>query len=227
MKNYQFSFLFAFMFLFIGYSGFSQERATEDILIHKTSVRSFDFRSKNLVGTTYINNDFLPAKMQEDDKIYSLRFNAYFDEMEVLKNNEEFSLQKRFNRPITFLGSNKIYQVFEYNHQGKETKGYFVVLMKGEKINLLLQEKIKYIAEVEPKTGYDKYKPPSLIRTKDKFFIAFKNNTTKEIPRKKKDFLSLFSSKSKDVENYMKKNKLSFKNADDLVKIFNYYDSLK
>ena len=199
MKYSHSKFLVAFILLFVSYTNFSQETDTEENFIRTNSIKSFDFRSKDLVGSTYINSEFLQAKIKGDDKIYSLRFNAYFDEMEVLKNNEEFSLQKTFNSPITFLNSNKIYQIFEYYLNGKETKGYFVVLTKGEKVNLLLQEKIKYVEEVEPKTGYDKYKPPSLVRSKDKLFIAYKNNTTKELPKKKKDFLSLFSSKSKDV----------------------------
>ncbi len=66
--------------LFTSYSIFSQEIRNEEIINQSTSITQFDSRSKNLEGTQYITEEFLPAKLMNTDEIYSVRFNAYQDE---------------------------------------------------------------------------------------------------------------------------------------------------
>ena len=185
---------------------FSQEITNDEIQNNFGKLRTFDSRPKDLVGSSYIIEAFLPAKLANDEFIYSMRFNAYQDEMDVLKNGKEFSLKKILNFPITFINNNKIYEVYKYENSETQKLGFFVLLFKSEKINLLLKEKIKLTPEIKARTGYDKYQPPTLSRSKDKLYIGYKNNTTQELPSKKKDFFNLFSSDSKVVEEYVKKN---------------------
>lgn len=203
-----------------------QELDENEFFNHSVNVRSFDLRSKNLVGTSYIDDEFFPAKVIKNNKVYAMRFNAYQDEMEIEKDDKVFGLQKRFDFPIVFLNNNKVYEVFDYDKEGKAEKGFFVVLQEGNEITLLLKETIEFVPEVEAKTGYDKYQPPKLVRAKDRFYIGYKNYTTALLPTKKSEFLNLFGSKSSDIEKYIKTNKLNIKSAEDLIKIFEYYNSL-
>lgn len=205
---------------------FSQEVKNDEVINKSTSITSFDARPKNLVGSEYIIKEFLPAKLIDNDEIFSIRYNAYQDEMEVRKNEKEYSLPKDFNNTITFINSKKEYAVFEYIEGETSKKGFFVVIFKGTKISLTLKEKIKLLDEVHPNTGYEKYKPPTLKREKDKFYLAYKNNTTAKLPSKKKDFFNLFSTNSKAVQAYVKENKLGIKNQEDLIDIFQFYSSL-
>ena len=217
-----------FLLLLIqGFWGHAQIQNNEEgVIFTKTTVTSFDHRSKELVGSSYIDENFLPAKLMDNAKVYSMRYNVYQDEMEVEKDGEKRYLSKFFDFPITFLGVDKVYQLFNYKERNNPKDGYFVVLYRGDKVSLLLKEIIKLYDEVKPKTGYDKYQPPTLKRERDKFYIGYKNNTAIELPKKKKDILLLFSKKAKDVESFAKSNKLSFKDKDDLVRIFRYYDSI-
>ena len=210
-----------------GISGYSQITSSQELINDTQSVSSFDYRNKDLVGSNYIDENFLSAKLNIDEIIYSMRYDAYQDEMEIEKDGNTFYLRKGFNYQITFLDKNKIYQVYNYQENEKLNNGFFVVLYNGDKVSLLLQEKIKFYEEKQAKTGYDKYEPPKLKREKDKMFIGYKNNASKELPKKKKDILKLFSSKSKIMELFAKENKLGFKKPEDLVKIFSYYNSLK
>jgi len=213
--------------ILVGISGYSQIPSSRELINNEQSVSTFDHRNKDLVGSNYIDQNFLSAKLNIDEIIYAMRYDAYQDEMEIEKDGNTFYLRKDFNYQITFLDKNKIYQVYNYEEKEKINKGFFVVLYNGDKISLLLQEKIKFYEEEEAKTGYDKYEPPKLKREKDKIFLGYKNNVTKELPKKKKDILKLFSSKSKVVELFIKENKLGFKKSEDLIKIFSYYNSLK
>jgi len=213
--------------LIIGNVVFSQEINNDEIKNNFGKLRAFDSTSKDLVGTSYIVEDFLPAKLAGNNTIYSMRFNAYQDEMEVSKDGEEYSLQKKINFPVTFISDNKTYEVYNYLDNKTEKLGFFIVLFKNENIALLLKEKIKYIPEIKAKTGYDKYQPPSLVRSKDILYLGYKNNTTTELPKNKKEFYILFAKNSENIKKYVKDKNLSIKDVEDLIKIFEFYNTLK
>lgn len=201
---------------------------TEEFINPSKTIFTFDSRDRDLVGSSYIHKEFLPAKRRDDETIYFIRYDAYQDEMEVQKDGEAFYMNKLFDYPVTFINDRKVYEVFKYKVKDTNHIGFFVVLFKTEDFSLLLKEKIKFHDPVEPKTGYQKYKPPTLKRTKDKLFIGYsKDHMAVEVPSKKKDFIKLFSDKSEEIEEFIKKNKLSIKKQNDLIKILKYYDSLK
>ncbi|MDF1517765.1 MAG: hypothetical protein P1P79_07455 [Lutibacter sp.] len=187
----------------------------------------FDLNSNNLLGSSYLNEQFLPVKLANSEKTYLMRYNAYTDEMEFEKNGQLFYVTKAYNFLINFESLNKDYQVFSYQENNSAKDGYFVVLSKGNQFLLLMQEKIKYFGEVKARSSYNNDKPASLRRLNDKLNIGYKNNTTSQLPNKKNDLLKLFASKSAEIEVYAKKNKLGFKNNEDLIQIFGYYNSLQ
>lgn len=215
------------MLLLYSISGYSQKTDSEQTLVHRTSITSFDLRSKELVGSIYINDNFLPAKLSDSQNNYLIRYDAYQDEMEVEKDGNSYHLSKNLNYTINFEGINKTYQVYNYLGKKETVPGFFVVLYSGDNISLLIKEKIKFYEEVKAKTGYDKYKPPTLKRVDDEIYIGYKNSSAKELPSKKNDILSLFASKANEMESYVNENKLGFKSEEDLIKIFSYYHTLK
>ncbi len=206
---------------------YSQVKTNQDLLTDMKSKIFYDNRPKDLVGSSYIDKRSYAAKISADSTIYSIRFDAYQDEMEIEKDDHKFYLRKAFNYTATFLETNKVYQVYNYEDQDQDRTGFFVVLFNGDKVSLLLKERIKFFEEVKAKSGYDKYQPPTLKRVKDKLYIGYKNNGANELPKKKNEILKLFSKKSKIIESFAKENKLGFKNKEDLIKIFTYYHTLK
>jgi len=219
-KNY-----FIALLMLSSFSGFSQTTLSEEVFYSSTRIKTIDFRSKELVGSSYLDENFLPAKFSNLETVYSLRYNAHQDEMEFENQGMRYNLPKRFTYTITFLGNNKVYQVYNFEDDDKTLQGFFVVLHKGDKMSLLLKEKIKLYDEVKAKSGYDKYQPPTLKRVKDKLFVGYKDSLA-TVLNKKKNILKLFSSSAKDVENYANQNKLSFKKNEDLIQIFKYFESL-
>jgi hypothetical protein len=222
-----FKYYFTTALLFLSIAIYSQQKNIENVLDNNyTVVPTFDVRSNGLLGSSYINEQFLAVKLVNTDKTYLMRYNAYKDEMEFEKDGKLFYLTKVYDFSITFEGSNKVYQVFSYQEIKGTKDGYFVALSKGDKVSLLLQEKIKYFDGVKARSSYTEDKPASLKRIKDKLYIGYKNNTASELPNRKKDLLKLFSSKSTEIEAYAKKNNLGFKNTEDLIEIFKYYNAL-
>ncbi len=206
---------------------YSQQKNVENVFDNNFAiVPSFDLRANDLLGSSYINEQFLAVKLINSDKTYLMRYNAYMDEIEFEKDGKLFYLTKAYNFSIIFESLNKIYQVFSYQENNRTKDGYFVALSKGDNISLLLQEKIKYFDEVKARSGYTKDKPAALKRIKDKLYIGYNNKTASELPIKKNELLKLFSSKSADIEVYAKKNNLDFRKNEDLIQMFNYYNTL-
>jgi len=213
--------------LFSSNTCYSQVKTDQDYIIDMGLTFFYDNSPKDLVGSSYIDKNFHAAKISIDGTIYSTRFDAYQDEMEIEKDNHKFYLRKTFNYTATFLETNKVYQVYNYEDKDQVRTGFFVVLFNGDKVSLLMKERIRFFEAVIAKSGYDKYQPPTLKRVKDKLYIGYKNNETKELPKKKNEILKLFSNKSKNIETFAKENNLGFKNKEDLTKIFTYYHTLK
>ncbi|MCB0460183.1 MAG: hypothetical protein KDC74_09250 [Flavobacteriaceae bacterium] len=225
MKKYFVSSIVIFLFL-SNISIHCQVSNNQQILNDRNTVTSVDLRSKKLEGSPYINKIFLPAKLETDGNIYSMKYNAYQDEMEVEKDGKQFNLIKKINHKITFLNDNKIYSPYSFKENNEYKVGFFVVLLEDKKISLFLKEKVKLYDEVKPKTGYEKYQPPKLKRMDDSFYISYDSKIAVQVPKKKKEILALFSGKADDVESYAKKNKLGFNKKDDLIKICTYYSTL-
>lgn len=210
----------------IGVSCYSQTTESDQMLKNSVTITSFDYGDKGLVGSSYINDAFLPAKLSDNNETYFLRYNAYKDEMEGKKNNNFYRLIKKLDYTISFKAIDKTYKVLNYEDDNKNILGFFVVLFNGDKISLLAKERIKFFEEVKAKTGYDKYQPPTLKQLKDKLYISYNNKEASELPDRKNDILNLFSSKAVEVEKYAKKNKLKLKSTDDLIQLFKYYNAL-
>lgn len=226
MKPPRNNYAIAFMLL-IGISGYCQNSGSNNIFINTDNLITIDLISKELVGTYYINNEFVSGKISNQKAVYLMRYNAYKDIMEMELNNKPYYFPLSTNYSVTFESLNKTYQVLDYKEKELTKKGLFVVVFIGDEISLFLKEKIKFFEEVKAKTGYDKYKPPTLKRVDDEFYIGYKNSSAIALPNKKKDIISLFGSKADAIESYAKENNLGFKTKDDLFKIFRFYSTLK
>lgn len=191
------------------------------------AVKTINIDNGDIKGSPYINKEARLAKITILSKIHSVKYDAFSDNMEVEKNGKEYYLPKNdLKYTITFLNYNTKYKVFKYKKEQENIAGFFVILHEFENTYLLKKEKIILIDAIKPKTGYDTYKAPKLKRLKDVFYVCFKNNQTIELPKKKKDFIKLFSSKSKQIASFMKAHKLNHKKEKDLIQIFKNYTSL-
>ena len=60
----------------------------------------------------------------------------------------------------------------------------------------------------------------------EKFYYTTQDMPAEKISKSRKRFLALFGKKAKRVDQYIKKNKLSIKQKEDLIEIFTYYNQL-
>lgn len=104
---------------------------------------------------------------------------------------------------------NELFQEIYFSNKVTLLKGFDAVLKKGS-INPLTLE---YIHK-------DKYS------VDENYYLKLNNTNFIEIDLNKKSFLQLMGNKASSVEKYASDFKLSFKSETDLLKIFQYYDTL-
>ena len=200
--------------------------AVEQLNVNSSNLTSVDLRSKKLVGSPYIDKAFQSGRIVGQETVYAFRYDAFKDEMEVELQGRAYYMPIPLYLKIEFLNSGKIYEVLK-NAPGAETeKGFYLPFVVGDEISLYRKELVKFYEEVPAKLGFTKYEPPKLKRTKDTFFIV-KDRTAYTVPKKKKELLQFFPGREKEVESFLKKQKINLKKEDDLVKLFNHFNTMR
>ena len=194
----------------------------------KITLSNFNRASNDIsseVGSTithkkYLNRDYKKAIIDEKKGAY-LRYNIYLDEMEFFRDEKLYYLKKETGKRVRFTNLGTVYQIYNING-GKQ---FFKI---SEEINgkaLLMMQSIQYI-KFKPAQGYAKAQEADFRRLKDRYYYSFDGENAVKIPKGKKAFYEIMGSKASEIKSYMKKNKLSYKNVEDLKRILTYYESI-
>ena len=219
-----------FMFLSFGFM-FSQSRNTSlesnaNRLI-KLSLKDGNNIPERSEGSPYIKKHFSSTKINNWEVVYLVRYNAFSDLMEFQdKNSQIFFLDKTKDYVIKFNdGSDKIYHTVKYNNN---ERGYatFLWANSDNSLALYLKERIRFTDKKKAKSGYEQDIPAKFTRLKDSYFTKTTDGSLEELSTKKKNFFTVFKGKEKEVQQYIKKEKLKINKKENLIKIMSYYDSL-
>ncbi|MFD2567207.1 hypothetical protein [Pseudotenacibaculum haliotis] len=172
----------------------------------------------------YINDTFMPAKVNNFKQIATARYDAYKD-LFVVKINESKSLylEKRLGNRVTFIATKEMYQVF---YDEEEKARFFKIEKMTPHFSLLIKQEIVLRGGEKPRSSYDKYVAPFFKRTKDKLYLSLDNRLAVKAPTSKKKFFKLFKDEAGAIKSFVKKNKLNIKEKSDILRILNYYATL-
>lgn len=182
--------------------------------------RELKSKTEKIEGNKYSSEIFEPAKISVvENQTVLVRYNAYDDEIEFSKDGKNFNLVKTENLEVKLVGSKKKYIYTSYSLKATETiYGYLVQATELKHNNIYVKEGVNLVPAKEALTGYDVARPAYFQAKKDEFLIEVAGKIV-AVPKKKKDFLSLFGEKATAVESYMKANKVSNSSKEDLIKI--------
>ena len=183
----------------------------------------------NVVGNIYFDERWRPSSFtlyenKETIEGYPIRYNIYFDELDVKTNNGERALASSKVKSFILRDSvtNSFINAQEYTLDEVPLKGFLEVLVDGP-VQLL---KRFYLIIKDPD-----YNPAIGAGSRDTrismhfdFYYASENKMF-EIKGKKK-LLASFGNKASEVETFMKANSVSASSPEGMVKIFTYYNSL-
>ena len=132
-----------------------------------------------------------------------------------------------YNNETLKLLPSKVERVRTTNNKFLSLKGkFYELILENDSFLLLADTYLEiYIPDYQPGI---QVKPDPTYRKKNSILL-YQNDIFKKIERRKKFLLSLFdSSKSKEINNFMKKNKISPNDYDDLSNLFlTFFEDLK
>jgi len=179
----------------------------------------------NVQGSPYANEEFVIGKVfVNDDKPYNgiLRYNAYSDGIEMKTENGVITLLKRSYLKARIGG--KFYLIESYMVNGAIRKTYFVELSQG-KARLLLKQGKKFVEARSASSSYTKDQPAK-FEDERTYYIITEGNPGIEVRLKNKEILQALPDHKKELQAFVKSNKLKMKNEGDVIQVLTYYNSL-
>ena len=179
-------------------------------------------------GSPYLDEAFTAARINDRGETHFVRFDAVEGVVEVqITPDRVIALDNSIPYTISLLnGTDHIYETHEYiNQKGDKVSTFLQVLHSTENYTLFVRENKKFFKEVKAQ-GYAAAEPAGFKKAQDQFYIRDKRKASGSVvpvPSKLKDFREFFEDDAAGIKSFIKANKLSISDRQDLVAIFDYY----
>ena len=182
-------------------------------------------------GTPYETESFQPGmvsnKKLNDNNTYYFRYNIFSDIMEMKESQFDenlYGLIKSLNIYAKIKGKEYHFEIYTKDNKKSTDEGYFILISKGEKVDLYLRKTKTFI---DAKPAKDAYHQAEKAKFKDFEYYYYKTGRVLILlPTKKKDLLEVLSDHEAEIKKYIKEEKINLKNERDLIKLMNYYGTL-
>ncbi len=178
---------------------------------------------RKIDGSPYVNGDkFEKVTIKDYSKnVQDLRYNAYQDEMEFKMGEELYNANKTEGLRIQFPTLKKTYESLTYSYDNKTKSGYLVLLVDNPKFSLYKREKMELMGGTKSNNGFTKDANDYYEKDKDLYLIA-KDKKFSKFPKNSADAATIFSVDKKDLDNFVKSNKINFNKEPDMIKLVEY-----
>lgn len=232
MKN----FLLVYLFLGVFIAGHSQNSGgvigvTNDLSLYLNPMQSDGlYVPLKKAGNPIDQSQYLFSQWDENSQIFfsenkvfsikNLNYNIDSKKLESIIGKDSI-FQYNINRIDYVKRSDKKYKFYNFNDSNQLYQELYVsknvLFLKGYK--LIIKE-----AFINPMTNTVISEQKSVII--EKYFCKVSDQDFMPLDLKKKSVLKLMGDKSSQIEKFVSNSKLSYSSENDLIKIFNYYDTL-
>lgn len=220
MKKCLFLVLFTFASLAFSQDHISQNN--QDLNSQSISIRGSEIKgiSANIEGSAYLYSKYVTGQVEGFDKKYEMRYNAYNDDVEFLKDGVAVILAKEdAYSTINFIGSYDVLKLVDYTYKDKNAKGYLFEISKKNNLSVLQRISVIFNPEILAKNSYETNVAANFKRVKDLFYFQKANSTVTEFPTNKRKLIDLFPERKEEINTYFKYTKVDFTNAADILKL--------
>lgn len=181
----------------------------------------------NIEGSPYLNSDFTEGSLFTTSKTkyvdIPLRYNIYSDQIEFkTESGQVLELSAPEVIEKVEMGD-YLLEYIPYSISKKVRRGFFIVIEKGQ-ATLYSRPRILFIDPVKP-AAYQDAKPAKFIRKSDEYFIRMGMEPAVQVS-KTKDLEEIFSRDNKEINSFIKKNKIKPGKAESLRELVIHYNSL-
>ena len=212
-----------FFMLFIANTAFSQTDALG--IISNDANYSRVINQNNLVdkknevkieGSPYLFNEYNLSKIGDYKDEINIKYNIFSDEVEFVKNGQLLALNKTPDlSKIRFINYNTILVLKEINGNN----GYYLELFNNNGRQLLKKLKIRLEKGRTSQNSYDLDRNTRYIEDEPIYYFFIENNLIAS--NKLKKIEGDLEKKGYNIKEILKKEKLSIKKDQDLIKLIN------
>ena len=183
----------------------------------------------DIEGTPYLSDDFVPVRVNDNQKVVDVKFNVFANNIEFKQSNGEVAILSTdgdYNFKM-LDGLKTEFEIHSYsNDKGEKDRTFFKKIRTGENFTLFLKENVKLIPKKIATSGFEQNQPARFSMSKSTFYVGkFKEGfgELSAVPLRKKEISIYFKDRSKAIHQFIKKRKLKLDNEEDLVELFNFY----
>lgn len=214
-----------FLVLFITVVGVSQNTVDVPVQYVNNEINPGSQQVKgNYVGSPYLEKDFTVGKIfLPTGQVLNarMRLNAYSDSFEFYNQGKLRALLKVEGTKVFYKNEKFVLEDLKGNRDN-----YLVELVGSGKIKFYKKYNMKFAEAKKAESSYGSDKPAKFSLQVNFFVKTSPSNKFKNIRLKKKDILSTMKDNESLIKKYVKVQKLSFSKEKDIIKLFNYYNSL-
>jgi hypothetical protein len=200
----------------------AQELGNRDNMLVELSKRAARVPDVDYEGSPFLNETFVEGEIYTFKNKFigiPLRYNIFYDNMEFKQNNAVLTLVAEPIIKKVIFGGN----TFIVEPMGKGKFGFLALLDSGKVV--LMSKKVVMLREKKKGTGFEEASPAKFIRGQDLYFYKIGERGITKVSSLKSLIESL-PDRQDDVNQFVKKEKISVKKEEDLVKVIKYYNSL-
>ena len=182
--------------------------------------------AQKIEGTPYLSEKYVDGEIffgTTGRSTVPLRYNVFQDLMEYQQNGKALVLDPSAKIKSVRLGEST-YVVDKFEFDGK-TKYGFLNLLDSGKVTLLAKKVVKYQEPLKGKALDGGDLPAKFSRSSDTYFYRIGNGQLQEVGNLK-EMIASFPDKQEELKQFAKKEKISPKKEDELLKLIRYYNSL-
>jgi len=182
--------------------------------------------AQKIEGTPYLSEKYVDGEIffgTTGRSTVPLRYNVFQDLMEYQQNGKALVLDPSPKIKSVRLGEST-YVVDKFEFEGK-TKFGFLNLLDSGKVTLLAKKVVKYQEPLKGRALDGGDLPAKFSRSSDAYFYRIGGGELQEV-NNIKDMIATFPDKQEELKQFAKKEKISPKKEEELLKLVRYYNSL-
>jgi len=183
-----------------------------------------------MFGTLLIKEDLnSDSKAKLPTELKGLfRYNLYAQEFEMVHNTDTFAINAPFNiKSISISNMDFIHGLFVEKNSRKDCLGsaYFQVLSKGD-CKLLMRHGVQIEGGSAPVTYGWANGADAFVKYQHLYYQKSEGSEVIILKNRKKCMKELFADRFKEVEQYIRSEKINIKNNSELAEVFTFYNTL-
>lgn len=175
--------------------------------------------SKDIEGSIFVYPDFTMGRAKGSSILHKIRYNAFDDELQIIKDGKNYTLKKAYNFPIEFVDTNEMIIYSTYYLNNLRYDGYLFEVANNGQLAIYRKTKIVFVPEKVGKTSFEASTPPQYKKIRDVYFFQKDNGKINALPELKKELVTLFPEKEEMINQNFKGRKIDYSNLSEVSKL--------